>query len=90
MGVLEDAIRQHLELKRQHGAEQSELQQIEDEAFGPPARPGDPSPEEAEALVEAGPSEAPTQFMPVEEAPPAEAVDPAEADQPDLGNEHQD
>ncbi len=42
MGIFDDAIRQHLELKRHQGAEESELKQLEDEAFGPPARPGDP------------------------------------------------
>jgi hypothetical protein len=41
MGILDEAIREHLELKRQHGADDSELRQLEDEAFGPPGRPGD-------------------------------------------------
>ena len=34
MGILDEAIREHLELKRQHGAGDSELKQLEDEAFG--------------------------------------------------------
>jgi|RhiMetdeSRZDD1v2_1073273.scaffolds.fasta_scaffold122403_2 hypothetical protein len=34
MGSLDDAIREHLELKRQHGASDEELKQQEDEAFG--------------------------------------------------------
>ena len=42
MGTLDDAIRQHLELKRRRGAADSELQRLEDEAFGPPSRPGEP------------------------------------------------
>lgn len=42
MGVLDDAIREHLELKRQHGAREDEVKELEDEAFGPPSRPGDP------------------------------------------------
>ncbi len=42
MGILDDAIRQHLDLKRQHGADDSEVKQLEDEAFGPPTRPGEP------------------------------------------------
>ena len=42
MGILDDAIRQHLELKRQHGAEATDLDRLEQEAFGPAARPGDP------------------------------------------------
>ena len=43
MGILDEAIREHLELKRQHGADDSELKQLEDEAFGPPERPGERS-----------------------------------------------
>jgi hypothetical protein len=42
MGILDEAIREHLELKRQRGATDSELQRLEDEAFGPPSRPGEP------------------------------------------------
>jgi hypothetical protein len=41
MSILDDAIREHLELKRAHGADDAELKKLEDEAFGPPARPGD-------------------------------------------------
>jgi hypothetical protein len=57
MGILDEAIREHLELKRQHGADDSELKQLEDDAFGPSGRPGD---------EEAAPdpfAEAPTEFM---------------------------
>jgi hypothetical protein len=42
MGTLDEAIREHLELKRRRGATDSELQRLEDEAFGPPSRPGEP------------------------------------------------
>jgi hypothetical protein len=42
MGILDDAIREHLDLKRRHGAREAELRQLEDEAFGPPSRPGEP------------------------------------------------
>src|SRR4051812_36016360 len=42
MGILDDAIREHLDLKRRLGAEEDELQRLEGEAFGPPTRPGDP------------------------------------------------
>src|SRR6185295_4483116 len=41
MGILDEAIREHLELKRQHGAGDSELKKLEDEAFGQAERPGD-------------------------------------------------
>jgi hypothetical protein len=62
MGILDEAIREHLELKRQHGAADSELKQLEDEAFGQAQRPGDEAVSDAEA-------EAPTQFMTQPEAP---------------------
>ncbi len=42
MGILDDAIRQHLDLKRRQGAADDELARLEDEAFGPPSRPDDP------------------------------------------------
>jgi hypothetical protein len=63
MGILDDAIREHLELKRQHGAASSELEQLEQEAFGPAARPGDPEFETGEepapvAELEAVPEDA--------------------------------
>jgi hypothetical protein len=53
MGILDDAIRQHLELKRRQGAEENELQRLEDEAFGPPSRPGEPEFGEQESQGEA-------------------------------------
>ena len=69
MSILDDAIREHLELKRQHGADDAELKRLEDEAFGPPARPDD----------EADPySEAPTEFL---TAPGAEAGGDAPAEE---------
>lgn len=70
MGILDEAIKEHLELKRQHGAGESELKQLEDEAFGAAERPGgEVSPPDPVA-------EAPTEFMaqPEAEAPPKEEV----------------
>jgi hypothetical protein len=53
MGILDEAIREHLELKRQHGADDSELKQLEDDAFGQAGRPGDAQPDPvAEAATE--------------------------------------
>jgi hypothetical protein len=43
MGVLDDAIREHLELKRQHGATEAEISRAEAEALGP-ARRAAPAP----------------------------------------------
>jgi len=56
MSILDEAIREHLELKRQHGADDSELSKLEDEAFGQAERPGG-EPEHDPA------AEAPTEFM---------------------------
>jgi hypothetical protein len=53
MSILDDAIREHLELKRAHGADEGELKKLEDEAFGPPQRPDEIDPF----------AEAPTEFM---------------------------
>ncbi|MEA2310140.1 MAG: hypothetical protein QOE28_108 [Solirubrobacteraceae bacterium] len=38
MGLLDDAIREHLELKRRHGADAEEVARQEHEALGAPAR----------------------------------------------------
>lgn len=65
MSILDDAIREHLELKRAHGADEGELQKLEDEAFGPPQRP-----DEADPF-----NEAPTQFL---LSPDADAADAPE------------
>lgn len=74
MGILDDAIKEHLELKRQHGAGESELQQLEDEAFGAAERPGD------EDSAPDPLAEAPTEFMaqPDLEQPAGPAADDAE------------
>jgi hypothetical protein len=49
MGVLDDAIREHLELKRRHGASDEEVAQEEAEALGPARRDFPSAGEEAEA-----------------------------------------
>lgn len=71
MGILDDAIKEHLELKRQHGADDFELKQLEDEAFGAAERPGD------EGSAPDPLAEAPTEFMTqpdMKDAPEAEAA----------------
>jgi hypothetical protein len=65
MSILDDAIREHLELKRAHGADDAELKKLEDEAFGPPQRPDDPDPY----------AEAPTEFLVAPEVGAGEQVD---------------
>jgi hypothetical protein len=61
MSILDDAIREHLELKRAHGADEGELKRLEDEAFGPPQRPDQADPF----------AEAPTEFLAAPEGPAA-------------------
>src|SRR6185437_9434651 len=39
MGILDDAIREHLDLKRKHGARDADIREIEDDAFGSADRP---------------------------------------------------
>ena len=77
MGVLEDAIREHIDLRRRHGAAEDELRDQEAEALGPARREEEPEPEAA-APPHAGdePAEAPTRLV---EVPP-----PAEEDEPGL------
>ena len=54
MGILDDAIREHLDLKRRLGGDDDEIERLENEAFGPPTRPGEPDfPETGEELVQA-------------------------------------
>jgi hypothetical protein len=65
MSILDDAIREHLELKRAHGADEAELKKLEDEAFGPAERPEEPDPF----------AEAPTEFMTAEPGEGAEAAE---------------
>ena len=66
MGLLDDAIREHLDLKRKHGAGDDELRRQETEALGPARRDFNAEAENAE------PAAAPA------EAAPAAAPEPAE------------
>jgi hypothetical protein len=70
MSILDDAIREHLELKRAHGADESELKKLEDEAFGPPGRPDDADPF----------AEAPTEFLTAPATDAGEAAAEAKAE----------
>jgi hypothetical protein len=58
MGILDEAIKEHLDLKRRQGAADDEIARLEDEAFGPPSRPGDPDFPEQDAAPEQGTAEA--------------------------------
>jgi hypothetical protein len=54
MGLLDDAIREHLELKRRHGADPSEVERQEQEALGPARREAALPPGQFEAESDAG------------------------------------
>jgi hypothetical protein len=74
MGVLDDAIREHLELKRKHGAPEQEVEQQAQEALGPVrGAPAEPVVEDtAEAPAEEPAAEEPAAVeepLPVEDAP---------------------
>lgn len=81
MGLLDDAIREHLELKRRSGADARQLAQLEHEAFGP-IRRGDPALDVGPAAT---PAESPEAAQPeeyaYEDAPAADA--PGAADEVD-------
>lgn len=79
MSELDDAIREHLELKRRHGARDAEVKQLEDEAFGTGERPADPfsaadqllrSGEEGEQASSGAPPAAAEQGTPTDVPPP--------------------
>jgi hypothetical protein len=78
MSILDDAIREHLELKRAHGADEAEVKKLEDEAFGPPQRPDDPDPY----------AEAPTEFLVAPEVGAGEQPDdePGERGAPNIAD----
>lgn len=85
MGILDDAIREHLELKRQHGADNDDLERLEKEAFGPPTRPGDPEFDTSDQPVAAAPeataaSEAETTVQPASSTPEVADTGEGEAD----------
>ena len=78
MGILDDAIREHLDLKRRQGAADDELKRLEDEAFGPPSRPGDP--DFPQAGEETSSPEGETAPAAVETMTPADELEPVEAE----------
>ena len=96
MGLLDDAIREHLELKRKHGAPDEELSRQETEALGParrdfatpePGAEGEAAPlpaDDASGEYEpAAPAEPPSWLDEDDVAPaPAAAAEPAEPPAP--------
>jgi hypothetical protein len=88
MGLLDDAIREHLELKRRRGADPEEVARQEDEALGDPrsgefVQPEQPAAPEP-AAVEPEPDAEPE---PAIQAPDPEAAAPAPRDEPWLADD---
>ncbi len=79
MGLLDDAIREHLELKRRRGADPSEVARQEHEALGPARRtapPGEEDDDAPQAAAEAHEDEGEGAVaLGLEEAPAGEADD---------------
>jgi hypothetical protein len=73
MGLLDDAIREHLELKRRRGADSEEVSRQEQEALGPSQRA-----EFAEAAAPAAAVDAPRAAEQMAPAEPPEAHEPLE------------
>jgi hypothetical protein len=82
MGLLDDAIREHLELKRRRGADAGEVSRLESEALGPVRRSPDGTPDLAS--IPAPPADGPP--PPVATTAPAHDL-PASDDEPDWGDE---
>jgi hypothetical protein len=91
MGLLEDAIREHLDLKRQHGADPGDVAAEERDALGPVQRGAEPLVVDEEEPLEDGPAahdepvhEAPVDFdfdepvAPHEDVPPQQDIEPRE------------
>ncbi len=90
MGLLEDAIREHMKMKRDRGASKDTISRIEDEAFGSDPQLKEPSPitaepkkpveSKGEAVVEAPVTEVPKDESVKEPAPDPEAKEPLETE----------
>ena len=85
MGTLDDAIREHLELKRRQGAGEDELRQAEAEAFGPGEEDEVPG---ASITAPAGEGDQLDKVFSREDsddAPPTTVITPDEAPAPEAG-----
>jgi hypothetical protein len=85
MGLLDDAIREHLELKRRHGADPDEVTRQEREALGAPVRGefAKPAGEEGDAPVSEEAEPAPE----AEPEPPGPEPESEAVAEPDPGTE---
>ena len=87
MGLLDDAIKEHLELKRKRGADAEEVARLEQEALGPPQRgefagaaaPAEPAEPDAE-VADASPAEESVAPEPEPQSPPEPEPEPEPSD----------
>src|SRR5829696_6271846 len=77
MGLLDDAIREHLELKRKHGANPEDVARQEQEALGPGMRNEFAHPDAPEAAAEAPAADEPAPPLNEDAAPPEPEQPPA-------------
>jgi hypothetical protein len=93
MGILDDAIREHLELRRRAGADAAEIARLERTAFGDEALPPAPAAQDQPVAAEpaAAQAEAPAPVVeppaavepePEPEPAPAQPAEPEPVDQP--------
>jgi hypothetical protein len=73
MGLLDDAIREHLDLKRRRGADPTEIERAEREALGPVRRGPEVADEDAPAAESAIEAEAAVGTAPAEQWEPFDA-----------------
>jgi hypothetical protein len=88
MGLLDDAIREHLELKRQHGGDPSEIERQEQEAFGAGGRRA--APDEADDAPQAAEEDDVARAVPFDDEAPAAAEAPSDPDPRDAAPERAD
>jgi hypothetical protein len=85
MGLLDDAIREHLDLKRRHGADPIEVERQEREALGPVQRGefAQPAPAASEAEFDAPPA---PREEPIADTPPDVPAPPEMPEAPEAGH----
>lgn len=90
MGLLDEAIKEHLDLKRRRGADPAEVDRAEREALGPVRRQPEPEadhqPDAVEDMNGGGSEEAPAPMALEPAAPDVDQI-PVPAIDPDLGEE---
>jgi hypothetical protein len=80
MGLLDDAIREHLELKRRHGADPGEVARQESEALGPARRAAEMAQAEREVAHEPEPD---FDFEPEPDPEPVFEAEPEQEPEPE-------